>query len=320
MVDHKIPVSKETDDHETNVDQQNDTEALRTFVMTDTRSNSFVCVINIIETAYLLKEHHDNRGEDLYATADETTETVLAQYPCAPALFDASDPDTLAKTSEIYIEAQLEMPKTGDEKGCKEPTDHLCAADEQDRCEQVMPMVESSRIQLVERGSCTFQEKSTNQVGAEAVIVINSNQNDLFVMSGNSDQIERQLLEVPLTVLVSGADGLKMIKKVEAFSSDRKYIGSVDVATELICRISVVRENTKVSNDGSQFVVTGNQFWPAVAASPDAVQIFVEDGWGVHAAQRKSNAGARPFEWQLYLLQHSSGQENTHVAEVEETM
>lgn len=316
MVDHNVPASKET---ETNIDRQNDTKSLRSVVMTDTRSNSFVCVVSIIETAYLRTDHHSNqRGMDLHTSAAKVMETVIAQYPCAPALFGASHPEALTRKSDIHVEAQLRAPEVGDEKGCKEPTRHLCAANEQRQCEESISMAGSSRIQLVERGSCTFQEKSANQVGAEAVIVINSKENELFVMSGNGDQINTQILDGPLTVLVSGADGVDMIKTVEALSVNRNSVDAIDTANQLICRVSVVREkDTRITNDGSEFAVSGNQFWPAVVASPDAVQMFVEDGWGVHAAQRKSNTEGRATEWQLYLLRHSSGQDRDH--EEEET-
>ncbi|CAJ1930189.1 unnamed protein product [Cylindrotheca closterium] len=319
MVDHRIPYLKETEVRESDVVHHSDTEAHRSVVMTDNRSNSYVCVVEIIETTHVLGEYPiDQRYVDTPTTGGrESMRTVLARYPCAPALFGVTHPNNLASTSEIRVEAQLVTPKQGDKAGCKDSTDQSCSTDEQDHCGHPTMFNRSSRIQLVQRGSCTFQDKSRNQVGAEAVIVINSKEEELFVMSGNSDQIESELFDSPLTVLVSGADGLDMIEKTETFSEERNSRTTADICIQRSCMVSVTRENTKVTNDGNDFTVMGNQFWPAVVASPDAIQVFVEDGWGVHAAQ-KSNAGPGPVEWQLYLLRFYNGQENSDVAEIDE--
>ncbi|KAL3928785.1 MAG: hypothetical protein SGBAC_012495 [Bacillariaceae sp.] len=309
MVEHEIPPRKELKAAATNVVHQSDTVAHRSVVVTDERSNSHVCVVEIIEKAYLFREDpSDQCYVDAHRSRGEAMETVLAQYPCAPALFGVTHPKNLASKSEIRSEAYIQTPKEGDAEGCKESSDQLCSLDEEDQCGESITVTNPPRIHLVQRGSCTFQDKSRNQVGAEAVIVINSKEKELFVMSGNGEEMDSEFFDVPLTVLISGADGLDMIKKAETFSTERDSVGIADASTQLSCRVSVVREKTKVTNDGKEFTVVGNQFWPAVVASPDAVQVFVEDGWGVHAAHR-SAAGPKPAEWQLYLLRHSTGQD-----------
>jgi hypothetical protein len=52
--------------------------------------------------------------------------------------------------------------------------------------------------------------------------------------------------------------------------------------------------------------VTQNQFWPVVSASPDAIRIFAEGGWGVQAAQKSNTGAGKDIEWQLYLMKHSA--------------
>ena len=51
--------------------------------------------------------------------------------------------------------------------------------------------------------------------------------------------------------------------------------------------------------------VNGNNHWPAVHASSEALQVFARGGWGVHAVQQKTD-GAKTLEWKLFLMRHES--------------
>lgn len=247
----------------------------RTLTMGDLFGNSHICQVEIVQRLAPLK---DGQRED-------ETDMVLAKYPCAPAFFGPTRYNRLSSTEGMTVEASVQLPKADDESGCI----------------NVKNDGDNAVIQLVHRGSCTFQEKSINQKShAEAVIVINSEEDELFIMSGDESDKDNAVAEqdLPVTVLITGSDGNEFVNLISMYDSLNR--------AQVFARISLIRNGETVVEKGDQFFsVTGNKFWPVLKAENDKVQIFVRDGWGIQATQH-SNPDSNSIEWQLYLLQHKS--------------
>ena len=148
-----------------------------------------------------------------------------------------------------------------------------------------------------------------NQKGkanADAVIVINTEDDELFVMSGGgqeeSDGDKNNYESYPVTVLVAGADGQAILNTVDSFEGESKN-------SQLLARVSVVRDQTDVSQSTEGFSVAGNQFWPGVRATSEGLQIFSPSGWAVHAVQRQSTSNVNEMEWQLFVMSHEVKQQ-----------
>ena len=147
-----------------------------------------------------------------------------------------------------------------------------------------------------------------NQKGkanADAVIVINTEDDELFVMSGGGQQEsdnKNNFESYPVTVLVAGADGQAILNTVDSFGGESKN-------AQLLARVSVVRDQTEVSQSMGGFSVAGNQFWPGVRATSEGLQIFSPSGWGVHAVQRQSTSNVNEMEWQLFVMSHEVKQQ-----------
>ena len=150
--------------------------------------------------------------------------------------------------------------------------------------------------QIVKRGVCTFQDKAMNQLsgfGAEAVIVINSDVDELFVMSGGGFGVDDKF---PVSVLITGDDGAKLLKLIQSYTEDG--------ISQLTARISLRPDQAEiVESAGQEFSVVSNENWPAVRITPQVVQLFAKGGWGVHAV-RNEKGSANAMEWQLFVLQH----------------
>ena len=231
----------------------------RTVVVTNASSNGFRCEIQLFSPS------EENPEEE---------EELLALYPCAPALFGPSRLSRLTQLGEFQVGGDIRLPDPSDEAGCSEEGDSYAP----------------TTIQIVRRGACTFQEKAINQrlrSGAEAVIIINSEPDELFVMAdgGIEDKSED---ESPLTVMVTRNDG-------EIISAAIKQ-GMATTA-----RVQLVPHKGEVDTNGK---VVGAVDWPMVRATSESlVQIFSENGWGVHAINRpKENQDGQ--EWQLFLMKH----------------
>ena len=90
-------------------------------------------------------------------------------FPCAPALFGPTRLSELSKLGEAQVGGKIRLPDPSDEAGCSEGDSYAPTA-----------------VQIVKRGTCTFQSKAINQnlrSGAEAVIIINTEPDELFVMA-----------------------------------------------------------------------------------------------------------------------------------------
>jgi mannosidase alpha-like ER degradation enhancer 2 len=297
MVVSTSPVSDRKDGDEPESEPNGDSETKSTVIMADLAGNSHTCQIEIVRN----RDYSNSRDSDEKAriSGNAAMETVLARYPCAPGMFGPTHIRELAKVDEIIVQAPLLPPARGDENGCISNTGPLSDAFlDRGKCETTWSEegCQSKVVQLVQRGVCAFQEKSLNQVNAEAVIVINSGEGELFVMSGNADEQAEDLdgQTYPVTVLVTGSDGEDILNLIEA-SHD-----------QLLSRVSLFREKPRIKENGSIFSVTQNRFWPVVSASPDAIRIFAEGGWGVQAAQKNNIGAGKDVEWQLYLMKHSA--------------
>jgi len=236
----------------------------RSVVVTNARHNAFRCEVQ------------------LFSSVDENAEgeeELLMVYPCAPALFGPSKLTRLIQLGEVQVGGNVRLPDPSDEAGCSEGDSYA-----------------PTTIQIVRRGTCTFQAKAINQnlrSGAEAVIVINSAPDELFVMAeGGVDIDEKAAKESPLTVMVTKNDG-------EIISAAIKQ-GMATTA-----RVQLVPHKGEVNTNGE---VVGAVDWPIVRATSESlVQVFSENGWGVHAVNRpKENQDGQ--EWQLFLMKHTLNQ------------
>lgn len=289
-------ISVDTTDGETS----GDSDSKSTNIMADLAGNSHVCQVEIIQSRGPFNALDPDEDKALPGDG-RTMETVLGRYPCAPAMFGSTHISTMNKAGEIVVQGSLFPPTLGDENGCigdKGPL--LDAFLDRDQCEATWSegACQEKIVRLVQRGGCTFQEKSANQVNAEAVIVVNSDEGELFVMSGNGEDALAALdggPTYPPTVLVNGADGRRIVNLIEA-NGDK---------SQLLSRVSILREKPRIEEKGGIYSVKGNTVWPVVSASPAAIRIFAEGGWGVQAAQKSKPSGGKDIEWQLYLMKHS---------------
>jgi hypothetical protein len=298
----------------------------RSVVMADLKGHAYICQIEIVVSKTLFMQHDTEKDyADTESTSTET-EKVLAKYPCAPALFGPTHMSELVVSGGIVVEASIRTPKIGEEHGCeskKQDSMPMVVQEEGGVSPNSLPHASAAQyaavdddpiqddsdqtcqnkvVQLLQRGICTFQEKSTNQKksgSADAVIMINSEEDELFVMSGGGMDDPEYLnnQNYPPTVLVTGSDGRGILQVVDSFEHDD--------ASQLFARVSLVRDEIEIVEAGSAFTVTGNKHWPAIRASSEALQVFARGGWGVHAVQRSGDkAKNAALEWQLYLMRY----------------
>ena len=307
----------------------------RSVVMADLQGNAFVCHVEIIHSFLPYRSVQDTGESDRDETVeidDEESDVVVGKFPCAPALFGPTHMSELVATGGAVVEAVVHPPEAGDEYGCAKPTPGVEDAeliptvinDHSDEGKESLPnfldtesrheesqgaklagipneqTCQDSGVRLVQRGVCTFQEKSINQKklhGSDAVIMINNEADELFVMSGGGNHVASGD-EYPVTVLVTGSDGDTILRLVE--------VGRANDSIVVTARVSILGQDAVFQESGDSFTVSGNEYWPAVRASPEALQIFARGGWGVYAVQREGKSKVSSLEWQLYLMRHGS--------------
>jgi mannosidase alpha-like ER degradation enhancer 2 len=291
----------------------------RSVVMADLKGNSFACRIEVLHYVKLNPET---------APLDET-EIVLARYPCAPALFGPTHMTELVSTNGLVVESVIEPPEIGNEYGCSktgtEVTEdeflpaflegeegfspeaaHLEVEEEGTGLDADSSGEDSCRaevVQVLHRGVCTFQDKAMNQkdsVNAKAVIMINTEDDELFVMSGGTSGDDDNTIDdtYPATVLVTGADGQDIIELI-----DTANISGIE---KVITRVSLVKQDPEIEETGGVYAIIRTESWPAVRASSEALQIFAEGGWAIHAVQKPGKTESDDLDWQLYLMRHVS--------------
>lgn len=300
----------------------------RTVVMADFEGNAFVCEVKIIKRRVEFSSTNDDDLNDKYE--DQT----LGRYPCAPALFGPTHLTRLFETNGVLIEEVVSPPKKNDKFGCienleKEMKKSVVSNDssvfdesnDTNRYGENLDKVtkdavisnitddhipQAPTIQMIHRGMCTFRAKAVNQMknaNAVGVIVVNTEKEDLFVMShGREEEADGE--QVPVSVLVSGVDGESIIRVIGNDHQDNKTF-------QYVAQISLLPQQGKMENSGHIVPgVGGDVEWPIVKGSNEALQIFAEGGWGIHAVPRTSTGadktGRRFLDWQLFLLRHAT--------------
>jgi Glycosyl hydrolase family 47/PA domain len=265
-----------------------DAKISRSVVIGDASGASFSCELQIVRR---ITVEANPLALDSCQYPQETEE-LIDVFPCAPGLFGPTRVPHLTKTKGVTVEGILVPPDPADDIGCES-------------VENTVEARQGSQIQLVNRGSCSFQDKARNQMqlGANAVIVVNTMQNpdELFLMAPGSNK-DTNGEDFVVTALISGGDGKELIKLITDQKSE-SLVAKVVVAPQGI----LVNDNGILkSSDGS-----ADLRFPILQASPDAIQIFASGGWGVHAVERMigqattSDVAHLKSEWQLFLMQHS---------------
>ena len=291
----------------------------RAVVLADVHGNSYSCQVQIMESKIHVEEDSScdaPASSSPECISSETKDKIVHEFPCSPALFGPSHISHLQKVDIIEVKAKIQSSGANDKQGCgrfsmspasngsvKEPNP---LDDSSSHCD-IIGDEKSSLISLVERGDCTFQEKSFNKKiteGSKGVIVMNNNKgDDLFVMSGGGSKeitsLDRE--DYPVTVLVTWDDGQKILKTMSSHESKNDD-------TQLFAKISLVQD--QVPPD-SELKGSKSKFWPRVKASPDVLQIYSRSGWGIQAVQGFAD-GNTQAQWQLYLLQHGLAEETVY--------
>jgi ER degradation enhancer, mannosidase alpha-like 2 len=297
----------------------------RSVVIADLHGNAFSCVVELVVRHLAMDEEPVCFGGDEGIEDDHIVESnsrIVAQYPCAPALFGPTHLSNLKSLGAISVEAALQAPMIGEEYGCSnqeknthdvsEPAtgDPLFSSPEPKAFSQEelhdRHVCKNNVISLVHRGICTFQEKSMNQkttFNAKGVVVINAEDDELFVMSAGGAN-HHNPSDFPFTVLVTGSDGQAMLDTIESFEAEQNDNG------QLFARISLVPDDASLLQTESGLDISQNKFWPVVIGGPDAIQIFSRSGWGVHATQRQRLEKPGEVEWQLLLMTHEVANDN----------
>lgn len=262
----------------------------RHVVVADMEGHSYVC--RVILTRKNEESYSANNMDGL--EEDER----LAEYPCSPAMFGKSNMPSLNESGGVIIKADLQEPPFNDELGCQVPPIDGGDGDLRSLCQYVeeLPNDQKEVVQMVRRGLCNFTFKAVNQRirhNAEAVIVINSEPDELFVMAGDNmggvKSHECTDEQVPISVLVSKNDGENMIgiKRFEDIKGNK---------------ISATVELSEQNSESSQH-------FPYVKTAKDTLQIFASNGWGAHAVKQASTTETEKKDftsgWQLFIMQHN---------------
>jgi hypothetical protein len=295
-------ISRRIEDHAPEVEEA--AASMRSIGFTDTQNGPFRCEVEIVEQSPL---HEACKSEEDHDCLDVDKELVLATMPCSPALFGPSLLSNLAETGGMSVEGTVAPPRS--DLGCNSP------------CDEPSAEASPADISLVWRGKCTFESKALNQYaccGSEAVIIVNNADEELFLMSGGLTSDEKECyggdIEAPLTVLITGQDGKKIISLLQAYEDTRGSTTSAG-GVSLIGRVQIVPSRGYLTEDAKIRSDTGpnDVDWPVIRAAPDIIQILAEGGWGVHAMNRaslnpgSSSAGSKTRgEWQLFMLRHES--------------
>lgn len=262
----------------------------RDVVIADLEGNSFLCEISLY---------------------DDTTESerLLATIPCAPGLFGSTDIRQLRGTEGFVVDGVLSLPPENDETGCSElESDSLTQpeedgvydnvhSDEGDTIQESEVPQDDGVVQVVLRGDCAFYSKALlmkARSGAKAVIVINTEEDELFTMAGTdpeNQQFATDQQELPASVLVTGLDGKAILSIINTEASGGRAVKA---------RISVTKQHTQLELGVKDTGSIVSDRWPIVKGDGKSLHIFAGGGWGVKAIY--DDKKGRP-EWQLQLVQ-----------------
>lgn len=240
-----------------------------------------------------------------------------------PALFGPSKVSKLAQSGDIVIEASLYPPSEHDLYGCKNPAPVESQRppltevsppdfpwkgvndkneDDSSTCYAEQPSCPNRIIQFVHRGGCSFGTKVANQkqsLNADAVVVINSQEEELFVMSSGTNDLGIVEDSLPVAVLVAGLDGEELLRAAtNAKMEDSSGPGNND--SHIVARVSLTRQDVNdldatKSGDGKQ------HSFPMVQANPQLLRVFAQGGWGVQALRQIHDENTN---WQVQLMRH----------------
>lgn len=282
------------DGEEWNEKKSFDTE--RTTVFADFEGNSFRCEVELLLKFQIPDDTEENKGT-------VARERVLGSYPCAPALFGPTNMSRLVETNGVSIEASVAAPVEGDECGCKKAPPSTASGEvcvpgalenQQDNVTTAAAdSCTNESIQILVRGECAFQTKALNQKkewNAAATIIINSEDEELFVMSVGDDTLAQ---EAPLSVLLSGLDGEHMLNTMTTVRQE-------DANAMLTARISVSRQVMSLV-DATAAEYLEKIRWPIIRGGDKRLQIFAAVGWGLQAQQDETNN-----RWHINLFQHET--------------
>lgn len=313
-VDEKSEANEANEDFETG-STNNEDPMEKSVVMADVAGNAFSCQVEVIARKRSRASESGLGSTEtcsVESEEDDDLEEVIATYPCAPAMFGPAHMVQLVGGDGLMVESKLiRKPDGNGGYGCQAPPKE----GSDDRQENVAgpDSPTYTGINLVHRGVCTFEHKAFMQkksYDAEAVIVINGEEDELFVMSGGGSAHPGPVTssDLPPTILITGGDGKELLFLTESIEADEE-------SSDLLVRISIIRDQVQITEQNKQLSVRGNMFWPAVRGRPDAVQIFAKGGWAVHAMQRNVENKNVAAEWQLYLTPHNTLVEESSEAE-----
>ena len=257
------PVDREVDTDSTTVDAS----LTRRLVLTDQADNSFECEVSI------LRKHVGS----LHENSDVETLMVI---PCAPALFGPTSMAQLLKYGGIQVDAILVKPDPTDPMGCAPIAEETCSNEED----------KYGDIHMTNRGGCTFFLKSLGhkKYGASGLIVINTDPDELFVMSNAPEEsLSVPPQDLPPTVLVTGRDGEALLS---TWSGEERLFARIQIER---------RHNENLEGLGKLEDPVPNTAFPYVMAEQHSVKVLASGGWGVMATRGLDNQ-----EWKLDLLQH----------------
>jgi hypothetical protein len=127
------------------------------------------------------------------------------------------------------------------------------------------------------------------QRDAAAVIIVNSNPNELFCMAGEKDKSFSaegcSQMDLPPSVLVSGNDGELLTGFLEEEDSEANMIEAT---------VNLSRQ----SKDDDVF--------PYVLGSDNTLQILASNGWGIQAVRQAMTSDNGNTGWQLFITAHET--------------
>ncbi|KAL3782540.1 hypothetical protein HJC23_005214 [Cyclotella cryptica] len=215
---------------------------------------------------------------------------ALARVPCSPGFFGKAHIENLIKSEGINVKGPLKLPPKDDELGCETSDKH----NELDANNFCVHSKNAHTIQIVMRGECNFAQKTLNQLiqrQAAAVIIVNSNPNELFCMAGEKEKPFSadgcSQMDLPPSVLVSGNDGELLMGLLEEEYSEANEIEAV---------VNLSRQ----SNDSAVF--------PHVLGSENTLQILASNGWGTQAVRQVVSGKGETGNtgWQLFITAHET--------------
>jgi len=273
----------------------------RTVVTADTYGNSFFCKVELI-----LKRESGRLVDDFLQDVcreEDMIETTMGSYPCTPAMFGPVHMQELAGSDGLVLESNLiRRPHDSNKFGCnvgkgEEPFSTTTVV--QETADEHGSSTRS--INIVHRGQCSFEEKSFLQkkyLNAEAVVVINDVDDNLFVMSGGELSspagLDRDYF--PPTVLIAGADGKELLSLTST-------LGDLGPSSQLSTRISITRDRAFIMEETDGVRIQNSHDWPAVRVSfQDGITVFSRSGWGVRATARTKEGDPQSSEWQILIM------------------